>query len=58
MAYAEAGRFAEARSTQQRALDRAAASGETEAMEEMRQRLRLYESGQAYRESFARAQGP
>jgi tetratricopeptide (TPR) repeat protein len=58
MAYAEAGRFAEARSTQQRALDRAAASGETEAIEEMRQRLRLYESDQAYRESFAKAQGP
>ena len=57
IAYAGAARFAEARATQQRAIDRATATGETDALAEMRHRLQLYQTGQPYRESFANSQG-
>ena len=47
-AYASAGRFEEAVSTAQAAIERAEAANETGQIEAMRSRLRLYEAGQAY----------
>jgi hypothetical protein len=55
MAYAESGRFNEARQALARALERAAAQGDHEAIPAMQQRLKLYESAQAYREAFTNA---
>lgn len=55
MAYAEAGRFAEAQQAQQQAIARAMAAGETNALAELQPRLRLYQSGQPYRDSFTNA---
>jgi Tfp pilus assembly protein PilF len=54
MAYAEAGRLAEAEQAVQKALDLAAASGE-ELPEAVKQRRHLYSSGQPFRESFTNA---
>ncbi len=48
-AYAEAGRFAEAATTAREAIGLAAAAGQTELAEEIRGRLRLYQSGKPYR---------
>ena len=47
-AYAEAGRFPEAVSTEQQAITLAAAVGNAEAIEEFRTRLRRYQAGQPY----------
>src|SRR5262249_9338002 len=52
MAYAESGRFPEATNTLQRAIQRAAAAGDNEAVSAMQQRLHLYESGQPFRQAF------
>jgi hypothetical protein len=49
-AYAEAGDFAKAQSTAQRALDRLCGSGRDALVASVTARLRLYQSGQAYRE--------
>ena len=61
MAYAEDSRFVEAQLTLQKAIDLATSAGDTDAVAAMQQRLRLYESGQPYRETFTNAgpeQGP
>jgi tetratricopeptide (TPR) repeat protein len=48
-AYAEAGRFEEAIRTEQKAVEFAAASRQPQLAEEFRRRLKLYQSGRAYR---------
>lgn len=53
MAYAEAGLFDKAREVIQRAIELSKAAGDNQAVNEMQQRLRLYESGKPYREDFA-----
>ena len=52
MAYAEAGRFADAQETARKALDLASAAGDQSAAAEMRQRLGFYQSNQPCRLSF------
>ena len=54
MAYAECGQFAEARESIQKAIERVDATGQKTAAEELQQRLRLYQQGHAYRETFKR----
>jgi tetratricopeptide (TPR) repeat protein len=49
MAYAEVGRFNDARQMVRQALDRVSASAEPKAVAAMQARLRLYESNQPYR---------
>jgi len=49
-AYAEAGRFPEAVSTQQRVCDLAAAQGQSGLIDRLQRRLDLYRSGQPYHE--------
>ena len=49
-AYAEAGRYVEAGSAQQRVCDLAAAQGHTNVVERFQHRLELYRSGQPYHE--------
>lgn len=50
MTYAETGRFTEAGAAARKALDRAVAAGETNTVSELRQRLKLFESNQPYRQ--------
>ncbi len=50
-AYAAAGRFQEAVTTGQKAIDLARATGETQSANEIALRLELYRSGHAYRET-------
>lgn len=52
MANAETGRFPEAEQTIRQGLERATSAHETEAVSAMQDRLKLYQSGQAYREDF------
>ncbi len=49
-AYAEAGRFDEATTAARRAVELAEEGNAAELADEIRARLALYESGQAYRE--------
>jgi Tfp pilus assembly protein PilF len=51
MALAETGRFDEARAAAQQALDQAATDNDTEAVAALRDRLRLYESRQPWRDT-------
>jgi len=53
MAYAESGRYSEAQQVVRKAIDLVSTAGEPAAAEAMRQKLRLYESNQPWRESFA-----
>jgi tetratricopeptide (TPR) repeat protein len=55
MAYAETGRFDEARQAGQRALDRATANNEQEAVTSLRQHLDLFLAHQPCREAFTNA---
>ncbi|HEX4263606.1 MAG TPA: tetratricopeptide repeat protein [Verrucomicrobiae bacterium] len=55
MAYAEAGRFKEAKDTVQKAIELATAAGAQKNVPEMQQRLQLYQAGQPFREDFAKA---
>jgi len=50
MAYAEAGRFADAERTAQQAIGVAAKAGANDDVAAVRQRLELYKTGQPYRE--------
>ncbi len=56
MAYAEAGRFKDAQTTIQRALQVAAMASAEKTVPEMQQRLQLYQSDKAYREDFSKTQ--
>jgi tetratricopeptide (TPR) repeat protein len=58
MAYAEAGRFADAQRTIQQAIDLAASAGAKENLPAMQQCLKLYQSGQPYRGAFTNAVEP
>jgi tetratricopeptide (TPR) repeat protein len=49
MAYAEAGRFEEAQQTMRKAIELAQAAGAQNWIQDMKQRLQLYESGRPYR---------
>jgi len=53
MAYAESGRFTDAQAAVQKAIQ-AAAIGAQKTVPEMQERLRLYQSGQPYREDFSK----
>jgi len=53
MAYAETGRFKDAETTVQKAIQAATASGAEKTLPEMQQRLELYRSDKPYREHFA-----
>jgi protein O-mannosyl-transferase len=55
MAYAEQGRFNEAQPTIQKAIELADAAGLKEAVAAMQTRLKLYQSGQPFREKFTSA---
>jgi Flp pilus assembly protein TadD len=50
-AYAEAGRFSEAASTAQKAIEKAEKSQDKSVVEEMKKRLQLYQDGKAYHEN-------
>lgn len=54
MAYAEAGRFKDAQTTVQRAIQVATLSGAQKNLPEMQQRLQLYQDGKPYREDWAK----
>jgi tetratricopeptide (TPR) repeat protein len=54
MAYAEAGRFQDAQKTVQNAIDVATASGGTNMVPALQERLRLYQANTPYRDDFAR----
>jgi tetratricopeptide (TPR) repeat protein len=54
MAYAECGKFAEARESLQRAIDVLSAAGRQKAAAELQDRMRLYRLGQPYREKFTK----
>jgi tetratricopeptide (TPR) repeat protein len=54
MAYAEAGRFKDAQTTVERALQIAAMARTQKTVPEMQQRLQLYQNGKPYRENFAK----
>jgi len=58
MAYAEAGRFADARQTAAKALDMANAANLPDMADGLRRRLQLYQAGQPFRESPANAAAP
>jgi tetratricopeptide (TPR) repeat protein len=53
MAYAEAGRFQDAQKAVQDAIDIAAASGSTNMVPKLQDRLRLYQSNVPYRDDFS-----
>jgi protein O-mannosyl-transferase len=55
MACAESGRFKDAQAAVQKAIDLATAAGAQDTVAAMQQRLRLYQAGQPYRESFSNA---
>jgi len=55
IAYAAAGRFKDAQDSEQKAIDQATALGSQKSVPEMQQRLQLFQSGQPYREDFAKA---
>ncbi|HWC61561.1 MAG TPA: hypothetical protein VHC44_17855, partial [Verrucomicrobiae bacterium] len=57
MAYAEAGRFTDAQAAVQKAIQ-AGAVGAQKTVPEMQERLRLYQSGQPYREDFSKTMAP
>ena len=52
MAYAECARFADAREAEQKALERANVTEQTNCIQAMQERLRLYQSEKPYREIF------
>jgi len=54
MAYAETGRFKDAATTVQKAIQVATASGAEKTLPEMQQRLELYQSDKPYREDFSK----
>jgi hypothetical protein len=54
MAYAEAGRFKDAQTTVERALQIAAMARTQKTVPEMQQRLQLYQNGKPDRENFAK----
>jgi len=54
MAYAEAGRFKDAQTTVQNAIQLATAIGAQKSIPEMQQRLQLYLDAKPYREDFAK----
>jgi tetratricopeptide (TPR) repeat protein len=54
IAYAETGRYAEARQAELKAMETAAAAKRQEDLEEFRRRLKLFEAGQPHRENFAK----
>jgi len=54
MAYAEAGRFKDAQSTVQRAIQIATSAGAQKTIPEMQQRLELYQHDKPYREDFSK----
>lgn len=56
MACAEAGHFQDAQAAAQKAIDLAKAAGAEKTLAAMQQRLQLYQSGQPYREDFAKNQ--
>lgn len=56
MACAEAGHFQDAQAATQKAIDLAKAAGAEKTLAAMQQRLQLYQSGQPYREDFAKNQ--
>ncbi len=58
MAYAEAGRFDDARQTAAKALDLATAANLPGMASGIRQRLQLYQAGQPFRENPANAAAP
>lgn len=58
MAYAEAGRFGDARDALQKAIEIADATGQTNSIAGARERLRLFQAGSAYRESFTNRAAP
>ena len=58
MAYAEAGRFAEAQRTAQAALQLATAAGTTNNIPVLQQRLQGYEAGRPYRAATTNVLGP
>lgn len=53
MVYAECARFADAREAEQKAVERANVTGQTNCIESMQERLRLYQSERPYREVFS-----
>jgi tetratricopeptide (TPR) repeat protein len=53
MAYANAGRFPEAIETARRALDLATQQNQSQLVEQLNARIRLYQAGQPYRDPFA-----
>jgi Flp pilus assembly protein TadD len=55
MAYAEAGRFQDAQKVVQNAIEIATASGSTNMIPALQERLRLYQSNTPYRDDFSRA---
>ena len=55
MAYAEAGRFKDAQSTVQQAIQVATVVGAKKTVPEMQQRLQLYEAGRSYHEDFSKS---
>jgi tetratricopeptide (TPR) repeat protein len=55
MAYAEAGRFQDAQKAVQSAIDVATASGGTNMVPALQERLKLYQSNTPYRDDFSRA---
>ena len=52
MAYANAGRFPEASETARRALDLATQQNQSQLVEELNARIRLYQAGQPYRDTW------
>jgi Flp pilus assembly protein TadD len=58
MAYAEAGRFGNAHTAEQKALQVAAALGQQKTIPEMQERLRLFQNNQPYRENFSKTLAP
>ena len=57
MAYAEAGRFKDAQTAVQKAIQAAATLGAQKTVPEMQERLHLYQNGQPYREDFSKELG-
>jgi hypothetical protein len=54
MAYAEAGRFQDAQSSVQKAIELATAAGAEKTVPEMQQRLQLYQASRPFREDFGK----
>ena len=50
MAYAEAGRFPEAQAAENKGIERAGGTGDTNSLAELRQRAELFRAGQPYRQ--------